>query len=168
MIKLIFSNNVLYYFAFMYFSINTTIVNITEHNRITIHHFPAKWRWMIILNRCPSLSSETIQISQEKEKKRKNSFVSAKAIPFNTLMGFLMRKGCMGRSIMDSSERLCYIYMSASRRQSWLFFFFLILLTCFNFPGPVSDASPLPQQPCESFPFDFFSYLSKKKSVFIY
>lgn len=117
---------------------------------------------MIVLNRRPSPTSAAIQIREE-ERGRKNEFVSAKAIPFNTLMGFLMRKGCTGWSIMDSSEGLGHIYMSASLRQSWLLFFlFLILLTCFNFPGP-SARSPLPQQPCESFPFDFSLICTKKK-----
>lgn len=69
-----------------------------------------------------------------------------------------MRKGCSGRSIMDSSEGLGHIYMSASLRQSRRF---LILLTCFNFPGP-SARSPLPQQPWESFPFDFSLICTKK------
>lgn len=69
----------------------------------------------------------------------------------------------MGRLHNGLIQRgLGHIYMSASLRAELFFFLFLILLTCFNFPGP-SARSPLPQQPRESFPFDFSLICAQKK-----
>lgn len=130
---------------------------------------------MIILNSCPSLSSDAIHISRGSGGSRRINLPVPRLYLFNILMGFLMRKGCVGRSIMDSSERLCHIYVSASRGRDD---FFLILLTCFNFPGPSARSLPPSpaQQHCESFPFDFslicththtkhFPYTSRRVSM---
>lgn len=57
---------------------------------------------------------------------------------------------------MDSSEGLVYIYMSGGLRQGLAFSNFTDML---QFPRSISA---LPQQPCESFPFDFSLICTKK------
>lgn len=77
-----------------------------------------------------------------------------------------MRKGCVGQSIMDSSEGPVSIYMSGAPRRGPAFSNFTDTL---QFPGSINA---LPQQPCESFPFDFSLICTekggKKKSISIY
>lgn len=111
--------------------------------------------WMMILNRRPSLRGE----------ERINLSVPRLHL-FNTLMGFLMRKGRNGTVhnglyLRGSATFTCLPVWGRAGG-------FLILLTCFNFPGP-SARSPLPQQPCESFPFDFsLICATRKKCISIY